>query len=491
MNPPEVRTAEVIEIVSVLPPEAPLIEPAELSVDPQTIIEEMQRVAPPGQERIEDPTVVERLRLLTKNLLFRRGSAPRQEYERFQHMPERGLPLDNARLLDQLQGRTIIVTGGTGCIGTKLLEQLRQFGPARIVSVSRGETEPLREVEGVEYHHVDIRDANGLATLFGAVKPDIVYHLAAQHDPSKAEIEVNRTLGTNIVGTDNVVTAAETYGAQVVYASTGKALRPVSDDIYAGSKKAGEKIVADAAQRGKVLCSAVRFTHVVDNSIIADRVDNWIDNGEPIRLHGAEVGFYLQSALEAAQLLLNSGLEAERGTLTIQTIRDLGAPACLLDLALGAIETKDKPAAVYICGYESGYEAEPYVGMYDPKYDEDQASRLINAWEAPETKPSESCPEVDRTPFAVAHDAELDACFDELAKACADNATDEELREIMDTLAWKMLEARLRRVPVEVLKRNAIRMSRIPPDMIASEHRRINNVLFRVYEETAASAAQN
>ena len=85
-------------------------------------------------------------------------------------------------------------------------------------------------------------------------------------------------------------------------------------------------------------CSAARFTHVVDNSIIYRRLRAWADaEAGTIRLHSPDIAFYVQSALESAQLLLLALTGAERGEFRVLAITDLGWPVTLLDLALGVL----------------------------------------------------------------------------------------------------------------------------------------------------------
>src|ERR1035441_7974447 len=101
-----------------------------------------------------------------------------------------------------------------------------------------------------------------------------------------AFVEVGRTvgwplavvllLGISVVGTRNVISVAAEFGVpQLVCASTGKALRPYSADVYTASKRAAEWLLAAAAARGEARYSAARFTHVVDKSIIYARLLDW------------------------------------------------------------------------------------------------------------------------------------------------------------------------------------------------------------------------
>ncbi len=142
------------------------------------LINKMQHAAPPGQRQL-DSTTIENLRGFTMDLLAAEQPVAEAEYDRFRSVEQRGLNLDTTKLQAQLSGKTILVTGGTGCIGSTLIEQLTELNPACIVSINRGVTQPWHITPGVEYKKADIRDKQKLETLFQEVRPDIVYHLAA------------------------------------------------------------------------------------------------------------------------------------------------------------------------------------------------------------------------------------------------------------------------------------------------------------------------
>ena len=253
------------------------------------------------------------------------------------------------------------MTGGTGCIGSTLMAQLGRLGPSRLVSVSRGATSAGPRLPGAEYLQADIRDRQRLDETIRAIRPDVVFHVAAQRNPGLAESEVHRTVTTNVLGTRNVLAVAADAGVpQVVCASTGKALRPYSPDVYAASKRAAEW-VASTSSAGDMRISAGRFTHVVDNSIIVQRLHQWAEGGI-VRLHSTEIAFYIQSALESAQLLLIAGLGAVRGAFRVHAITDLGWPVGLLDLAVGVLAAAKSETPIYISGYDRGYEEIPFPG---------------------------------------------------------------------------------------------------------------------------------
>ena len=281
--------------------------------DVSAIISNMRAVAPPGQGRLGDD-ILAKLRELTRALIAAKTGAA-EEHARFLAIAERGLCLPEAELADRLRDVTVLVTGGTGCIGSALMSQLAARCPGRLVSVSRGAADRWPAPPGAEYRRADVRDRAAMDGLIGEIRPDLMFHVAAQRDPGRAEVEVHRTVSTNVLGTRTVLTAAAEAGVpQVVCASTGKALRPYSPDMYTASKRAAEWVASEVAAASGMLISAGRFTHVLDNSIIYERLLSWADEAEDgvIRLHSPDIAFYVQSALESAQLLLLACLGAAR-----------------------------------------------------------------------------------------------------------------------------------------------------------------------------------
>ncbi len=349
------------------------------------IVRAMQDAAPTGIVRLGNATMQE-LQGLTDALMAASTGAA-NEYARFLSIRHRRLPCGDTDLAGWLQGKTVLVTGGTGCIGSTLMAQIAEARPQRLVSLSRGLTGRWPLLPAAKYVHADIRDREAVVSAFEQIQPDVVFHLGAQREPGLAECEVHRTVTTNIFGTRNVLTAAEECGAaQVVIASTGKALRPYTPDVYCASKRVVEWLATSATARGQARYSAARFTHVVDNSIVHARLLSWREGGV-VRLHAPDIAFYAQSALESAQLLLAAGLGAVSGTLRVHAIADLGWPVSLLDLALGMLMRTGSTAPIYFSGYDPGYEHMPFPGLYDPAT-AGEVSPLLSAFEAPRVTPN-------------------------------------------------------------------------------------------------------
>lgn len=437
----------------------------------EDLVVALSAAVPPGQDELSQAQI-DALMSPTAALVDIAGVPAREEYLRFRALSGRGLTVDDEATGSAHAGRTVLVTGGTGCIGSTLLAELARLPIARLVSVSRGVTPAWNVVEGVEYRHADVRSESQIEEVFADVEPHIVYHLAAQHDPGLAEKEVARTLSTNITGSAVVMKACRNHAATIIHASTGKALRPLSRDVYAASKKAAEWVLSDLMRSGELVGIAVRFTHVVDNSIIAERLHEWTDTGVPIRLHSPHVSFYLQSAREAAHLLICAGLDAAAGPLRVGAIRDLGWPISLMDLALGWLGAINGRSPVYVCGFEAGYEVAPYPGLYDPRLSGD-LSPLFNALEAPAVTQSAFSDNVELAALAFCDDAGTRALLDRLEQAAAVEADPAELRELLAGCGWAMWSNTVRATPTAVLERHAQMTRTIPAARLSSDDGRV------------------
>jgi len=446
------------------------------------IIATMRAAAPPGQVRIGSAACTE-LRDLTRALIAAIPGAT-VEHKRFLAIRDRQLPVPEDALTAKLNGAVVLVTGGTGCIGSALMAQLAAFRPARLVSVSRGTTGGYPRVPWAWYReNTDIRDRVLLDDLLRLIQPDIVFHVAAQRDPGLAEREVHRTVTTNVLGTRNVLAAAAVAGVpQVVCASTGKALRPYSPDIYTASKRAAEWVSSRADWPVRV--SAGRFTHVADNSIIYRRLHDWAagKDGAVVRLHSPSIAFYVQSAMESAQLLLAALLGATGGQFRVNAISDLGWPVGLLDLALGVLADTGSEAPVYFSGYDRGYEEIPFPGLYDPATAVD-VSPLLNAFEAAAVVES-PCPGVDAFGVRCTAGPEPGKLLAALEDVCGRTEDPDAVRAALDELSWALLDVSLDAAPRQALERAAA-MARRHGGSLDAGHRRV----LRAIEDHAATGA--
>lgn len=397
---------------------------------PASIIAAMRACAPPGQLQLGRWDCV-MLRELTADLIAARPDAP-AEYRRFLAIGQRKLPGPQR----DLGGAFVVVTGGTGCIGSALLRRLRNLHPGLLVSISRGEAARWPRWDGVHYVCADIRDDAAIDRLMREIQPDLVFHAAAQRDPGLAATGVHQTVTTNVLGTRNVLAAATAAGVpELVYASTGKALRPYSPEIYTASKKAAEYLCAETARTTGMAVSAGRFTHVLDNSIIHDRLRGWAaDSDAVVRLHSPDIVFYVQSARESAQLLLSA--DGRRGELRIHAITDLGWPVALLDVALTVLRQAESKTPMYFSGYSQGYEEPVPDGLYDPAVSWN-ISPLINGTEARQLAASR-CPGIDCFRYTGAGNQQAGKALAELEVVCGETQDSQKIRCALDRVSREL-----------------------------------------------------
>jgi hypothetical protein len=206
---------------------------------------------------------------------------------------------------------------------------------------------------------------------------------------------------------------------------------------------------------------------VVDNSIVYERLLDWaaadggygggtdLSTGEPavVRLHGESVAFYVQSALESAQLLQLAYLGARPREFRVHAITDLGWPVSLIDVALGVLASKRSRTPVYISGYDPGYEEVPFPGLYDPATAGD-VSPLFNAFETAAMVDS-PCPMVDSFKLEMAQDTVSVKLLDVLDEVCGQTQDPTEVRSSLDDLSWSLLNATLDAADRTTLNRSA------------------------------------
>lgn len=383
--------------------------------------------------------------------LVRQRREPGRALADFVEVARRGIPgYEEARL--PVPSR-VLVTGGTGCVGSAVLRLLRQHGVRHLASVSRRPAPTERRLRGVTYHRCDVRHGAALQRLLCRERPDLIIHTAGQRQPALAERMVAETISSNVFGTMTVLAAAGAARVpRVVHCSTGKALRFLASDVYAATKKLCEYLLATAAARWGVECSGTRFTHVVDNSVVYHRLVEWARTGAPVRLHDPGISFYAQSAREAAQLLVVAAQPLPCRKPTVAAIGNLGWPHSLLDVALDVIDQAGGASPVHVSGYEQGYEEALYPGTFDPR-ETSASTPLFNVLEARQAVgggPLSSA--VEYAPLPWHPDERLEHVLGELQSALHRGAADDELRKRLLDASVALLRATFARAPITGLR---------------------------------------
>lgn len=258
--------------------------------------------------------------------------------------------LDVAGLSEMLAGRTVLVTGAGGSIGSELCRQIARFGVARLVCVDVSEYAVYRleqdlraahpQLEGV-YYTANVRERDRLRAIAKAHRPAVVFHAAAyKHVPLMETHNEIEALRTNVLGTLNAAqVAGEVEAARFVLVSTDKAVNPTN--VMGASKRLAELAVqALTGQFPQTRFVAVRFGNVLGSSgSVVPLFTEQIARGGPVTVTHPEIVRYFMTIPEAAQLVLQAALMGQSGQIFVL---DMGEPVRIVDLAKMLIRLSGK-----------------------------------------------------------------------------------------------------------------------------------------------------
>ena len=251
------------------------------------------------------------------------------------------IELDTDSILGYLQGKTVMVTGAGGSIGSELVRQICRFSPERLVLYGHGENSIYqleRELDRtwpkVRYLSVigAVQNVVRLEHIFQTVRPDVVFHAAAHKHVPLMELNPEEAVFNNVVGSRNLVDLALQYGvSHFVNISTDKAVHPTS--VMGASKRMVELLVQQASRRarpGQVFVS-VRFGNVLGSRGSAVEVfKQQIKDGGPVTITHPDMVRYFMTIPEASQLVLQASALGRNGEIFIL---DMGEPLKVVDLA--------------------------------------------------------------------------------------------------------------------------------------------------------------
>jgi FlaA1/EpsC-like NDP-sugar epimerase len=273
--------------------------------------------------------------------------------------------LDMARITHSLEGKTILVTGAGGTIGSELSRQVLQYHPRKLIlleshatSLFYVESELKEKVRGGEIIPLlgDIRDQSLIDRVFQEHKPEIVLHAAAHKHVHQLEFNVQEGVGNNILGTYHLARAAHKHEAEVfLLISTDKAVRPSS--VMGATKRVAELIIRSFARRGgRTRFVAVRFGNVLGSSgSVLEIFQQQIAKGGPITVTHPDVTRYFMTVEEAVQLILQAVAMARGGEIFVLK---MGTPVKILEMAknlilLSGLEP-DKDVEIRFTGLKQG-----------------------------------------------------------------------------------------------------------------------------------------
>ena len=246
---------------------------------------------------------------------------------------------DTTRVHQFISGKTIMVTGAGGSIGSELCRQIAACQPAALILLGHGENSVFHIHNALRSRYpqlllhpviADLQNAPRVQCLFERYRPEIVFHAAAHKHVTLMELNPEEAVINNVGGTRNLLAAAEASGAgSFVMISTDKAVNPTS--VMGATKRVAEHLLKSAAERSGKPFVAVRFGNVLGSrGSVVPIFEAQIKAGGPITVTDPEVKRYFMTIPEAVQLVLQASVLGEGGE---TFVLDMGEPVKILDLA--------------------------------------------------------------------------------------------------------------------------------------------------------------
>jgi FlaA1/EpsC-like NDP-sugar epimerase len=253
--------------------------------------------------------------------------------------------LDQEGINSLIKGKTVMVTGAGGSIGSELCRQIAEQNPARLILVERSEPALFaieQELLG-SHRHVDlvarassVCDEESIARIFAQYRLQLVFHAAAHKHVPLMENQPAEALRNNSIGTEIVARLASVNGAaKFILVSTDKAVNPTN--VMGASKRLAELLLEQkSASETGCAFAAVRFGNVLGSSgSVVPTFRRQIAAGGPLTVTHPDVTRYFMSIPEAVGLILQSALQAKGGEIFVL---DMGEPVKIVDLARQMIE---------------------------------------------------------------------------------------------------------------------------------------------------------
>ncbi|HFI0861811.1 TPA: polysaccharide biosynthesis protein [Streptococcus suis] len=257
--------------------------------------------------------------------------------------------LDQKELNLYFEGKTILVTGAGGSIGSEICRQIARFSPKRLLLLGHGENSiylihrELQEKYGKSIELIpviaDIQDREHIFDIMATYRPNVVYHAAAHKHVPLMEYNPHEAVKNNIFGTKNVAEAAKAANVEkFVMISTDKAVNP--PNVMGATKRVAEMIVTGLNESGKTQFAAVRFGNVLGSrgSVVPVFKDQ-VKKGGPVTVTDFRMTRYFMTIPEASRLVIQAGHLAKGGEIFIL---DMGEPVQILELARKVIMLSGK-----------------------------------------------------------------------------------------------------------------------------------------------------
>ncbi|MCT4781286.1 MULTISPECIES: nucleoside-diphosphate sugar epimerase/dehydratase [Exiguobacterium] len=252
--------------------------------------------------------------------------------------------LDISGIKSEIEGRTVLVTGAGGSIGSEICRQIIQFNPTTILLLGHGENSIYlieRELRSLQLPInlvpiiADVQDRKRLEQVFELHKPHVVFHAAAHKHVPLMEANPFESVKNNVYGTKNVAEVANVFEAErFVMISTDKAVNPTN--VMGSTKRIAEMIVQDLGRRSRTKFAVVRFGNVLGSrGSVIPLFKSQILAGGPVTVTHPDMTRFFMTIPEASRLVIQAGILADGGEVFVL---DMGEPVKIVDLAKNMIE---------------------------------------------------------------------------------------------------------------------------------------------------------
>jgi FlaA1/EpsC-like NDP-sugar epimerase len=244
---------------------------------------------------------------------------------------------------EYIEGKTVMITGAGGSIGSELSRQIVEYGPSELILLDRYENSLFYlnlELEKKQHSTTvstiigDILDAPRLEHVFSTHKPQIVFHAAAHKHVPLMELNPIEAIKNNIFGTKNLLEASARHGAEnFIMISTDKAVNPTS--IMGTTKRVAEFLTISMNSTCSTKFTTVRFGNVLgSNGSVIHIFKEQIKQGGPLTVTHPEIRRFFMLIHEAVQLVLIAAAAGEGGEIFVL---DMGEPIKIVDFAENVI----------------------------------------------------------------------------------------------------------------------------------------------------------
>jgi len=274
------------------------------------------------------------------------------------------IQLDEENIRSQIKGKTVLVTGAAGSIGSELVRQIARYNPTQLILLDQAES-PLYEMEmelgdkltkgNFEVVIGDVRNKERMENLFRTFRPQVVFHAAAYKHVPMMENNPSESVFTNVLGTKVMADLSVEYRVEkFVMISTDKAVNP--SNVMGASKRIAEIYTQALGKKSGTRFITTRFGNVLgSNGSVIPRFRQQIENGGPITITHPDITRYFMTIPEACQLVLEAGAMGKGGEIFIF---DMGRSVKIIDLARKMIKLSglliDKDIQVVYTGLRPG-----------------------------------------------------------------------------------------------------------------------------------------